>query len=55
MSLRSLFLLPLSWALLCMRATVIGLTVLWPVTFLPLDLALRRASGWVTRLRQPEP
>lgn len=55
MSLRSLFLLPLWWALLCMRVTVIGLMCLCLVTFLPLDLALLRASEWVTRQRQSAP
>lgn len=55
MSLRSVFLLPLLWGLLCMRVTVIGLTCLCLVTCLPLDLALLRASEWVTRLRQPAP
>lgn len=55
MSLRSVFLLPLLWALLCMRVTAIGLTVLCLVMFLPLDSALLKASEWVTRLRQREP
>jgi len=55
MSLRSVFLLPLWWALLFMRVIAIGLTVLCLVTFLPLDLALLKASEWVTRQRQSAP
>lgn|GEM_PF-4590854 len=55
MSLRSVCLLPLWWALLCMRVIAIGLMCLCLVTFLPLDSAAQKASEWVTRLRQREP